>query len=111
MFRKMRRKKGVIITQGTQGALFLAVAATAGAGEPIAIMEPDYFANRKIAAFLDAKMLPVRLDYSSHSDKAGINIGQLEDAFIRLNFSQDPKRPRPRCSAWRNSSNAIASNT
>lgn len=74
-------EREIIITQGTQGALFLAVAATVAAGDKVAIVQPDYFANRKIVQFLDAEIIPVRLDYLGVSGRAGLNLEQLEGAF------------------------------
>src|SRR5688572_21997144 len=44
----------LIITPGTQGALFLALGATVNAGDRVAIARPDYFANRKLVTFLGA---------------------------------------------------------
>src|SRR5690606_2290682 len=41
----------LIITPGTQGALFLAISATVGPGDKVAIVRPDYFANRKLVEF------------------------------------------------------------
>ena len=72
---------GLIITPGTQGALFLAVAATAGAGDKVAIVQPDYFANRKLVEFFGAILVPVTLNYHQTSDRAGLDLSQLEDAF------------------------------
>lgn len=71
----------LIITPGTQGALFLALGATVNAGDRVAIVQPDYFANRKLVAFLGAEVVPVRLDYLGEKGKAGLDLGQLEDAF------------------------------
>lgn len=75
-------RDGLIITPGTQGALFLAVAATVTRGDKVAIVQPDYFANRKLVEFLEAEMIPVQLDYI-HADetRAGLDLTQLEDAF------------------------------
>jgi aspartate/methionine/tyrosine aminotransferase len=73
--------EGLILTPGTQGALFLAVAATVSAGSKVAIVQPDYFANRKLVEFLDAEMLPVRLNYFEGNGAAGLDLGQLRDAF------------------------------
>ncbi|KCV42154.1 hypothetical protein L572_4888, partial [Bordetella bronchiseptica 345] len=42
----------LIITPGTQGALFLAIASSVTAGDKVAIVRPDYFANRKLVEFL-----------------------------------------------------------
>ena len=65
-------RDGLIITPGTQGALFLAVAATVSHGDRVAIVQPDYFANRKLVAFLDAEVVPVALDYRGRAGMAGL---------------------------------------
>jgi aspartate/methionine/tyrosine aminotransferase len=72
---------GLIITAGTQGALFLAGASSIGADDKVAIVDPDYFANRKIVEFLGGQVMPVRLDYLDGGEAAGLDLGQLEDAF------------------------------
>jgi aspartate/methionine/tyrosine aminotransferase len=74
-------RDGLIITPGTQSALFLAVAATVAAGDKVAIVQPDYFANRKLVEFFEGTMLPVRMDYANTSGRAGLDLGQLEEAF------------------------------
>nr|WP_298098629.1 pyridoxal phosphate-dependent aminotransferase [uncultured Shinella sp.] len=74
-------RDGMIITPGTQGALFLAVASTVAHGDKVAIVQPDYFANRKLVEFFEGEMLPVRLDYVDTEGRAGIDLGHLEDAF------------------------------
>ncbi|MBV7486492.1 pyridoxal phosphate-dependent aminotransferase [Bordetella sp. BOR01] len=71
----------VIITPGTQGALFLAIAATVAAGDKVAIVRPDYFANRKLVEFLGGQIVPVELDYLGHTTRAGLDLAQLEQAF------------------------------
>lgn len=71
----------LIITPGTQGALFLAVGATITRGDKVAIMEPDYYANRKLVHFFQGELYPVQLDYLNHEDKAGINLEELENSF------------------------------
>lgn len=75
-------RDGLIITPGTQGALFLTVAATVTRGDKVAIVQPDYFANRKLVEFLDGEMLPVQLRYTqAEAGTAGLDLGQLEAAF------------------------------
>lgn len=75
-------RDGLIITPGTQGALFLSVAATVGRGDKVAIVQPDYFANRKLVEFFEAEMIPVQLGYQeAGEDRAGLDVDQLEDAF------------------------------
>jgi aspartate/methionine/tyrosine aminotransferase len=74
--------EGLIITPGTQGALFLAVAATVASKDKVAIMQPDYFANRKLVEFFEGEMVPVRLDYvNADESRAGIDLSGLEKAF------------------------------
>lgn len=72
---------GMILTPGTQGALFLAVASTVTRGDKVAIVQPDYFANRKLVEFFDGEIVPVRLDYMKSDAEAGLDLGQLEEAF------------------------------
>lgn len=73
---------GTIITPGTQGALFLAVAATVSRGDKVAIVQPDYFANRKLVEFFEGDMVPVQLDYVGAGDeRAGLDLTQFEDSF------------------------------
>src|SRR5690606_19896335 len=67
-------RDGMIITPGTQGALFLAVASTVSRGDKVAIVQPDYFANRKLVEFFEGEMLPVSLDYEDRQGEAGIDL-------------------------------------
>jgi aspartate/methionine/tyrosine aminotransferase len=71
----------LIITPGTQGALFLALGATIIAGDKVAIVQPDYFANRKIVEFLGGVPVYVDLAYLDSNGDAGIDLDQLESAF------------------------------
>ncbi|HVX89413.1 MAG TPA: aminotransferase class I/II-fold pyridoxal phosphate-dependent enzyme, partial [Gemmatimonadales bacterium] len=71
----------LIITPGTQGALFLALGATVDTGDRVAIVRPDYFANRKLVSFLGAEVVPIGMDYLGTTDRAGLDLGQLEAAF------------------------------
>ena len=86
----------VIITPGTQGALFLAAAATITAGDQVAIATPDYFANRKIIAFLGAQAVPIRIDFLGRQNAAGIDLEQLQAAFktgVRTFLFSNPNNP------------------
>ncbi|HHX93381.1 MAG TPA: aminotransferase class I/II-fold pyridoxal phosphate-dependent enzyme [Clostridiales bacterium] len=49
----------LILTPGTQGALFLAMGACVASGDKVAYVEPDYFANRKMIDFLEGEKMPV----------------------------------------------------
>ncbi|PZQ50199.1 MAG: pyridoxal phosphate-dependent aminotransferase [Rhodovulum sulfidophilum] len=75
-------RDGLILTPGTQGALFLAVASTVARGDKVAIVAPDYFANRKLVEFFEGEIIPVRLDYAGAEDRAGLDLGALEAAFV-----------------------------
>jgi len=86
----------LILTPGTQGALFLAVASTVTTGDRVAIVRPDYFANRKLVEFLDAEVVPVTLDHLAHSGRAGLDLDQLEDVFesgVRTLLFSNPNNP------------------
>ncbi len=74
-------EQGLILTNGSQGALFLAVASTVAAGDKVAIVQPDYFANRKLVEFCDGEIVPVRLDYLGARGRAGLDLAGLEQAF------------------------------
>lgn len=71
----------LIITSGTQGALFLAAASTIARGTKVAIVQPDYFANRKLVEFFDGELVPVPMDYLSTEGKSGLDLNVLETAF------------------------------
>lgn len=71
----------LIITPGTQGALFLALGATVTNGTKVAVIEPDYFANRKLVAFFGGEVVPVTLSYGGKGTKHGPDLAQLESAF------------------------------
>lgn len=90
-------RDGMILTPGTQGALFLAMAAMVTRGDKVAIVQPDYFANRKLVEFLEAQMIPVQLDYAgAGEDRAGLDLTQLEDAFnagARVFLFSNPNNP------------------
>src|SRR5690349_5857536 len=86
----------LIITPGTQGALFLALGAAVNTGDRVAIVQPDYFANRKLVVFLGAEVVPVRLDYLAGTGKAGLDLAQLTDGFksgVRTFLFSNPNNP------------------
>ena len=94
--RPVSSERELIITPGTQGALFLAIGATVTAGDRVAIVRPDYFANRKLVEFLGAEVVPVRMDYLGHTDRAGIDLNQLEDVFksgVKTFLFSNPNNP------------------
>lgn len=86
----------LIITPGTQSALFLGVAATVTAGDKVAIIEPDYFANRKLVEFMGASIFPVRINYLTTTKHAGLDLEQLEKSFnsgVRTFLFSNPNNP------------------
>lgn len=88
---------GLIITPGTQGALFLAIASTVTRGDKVAIVQPDYFANRKLVTFFDGEIVPVQLRYAEAGpDRAGLDLDELEAAFrsgVKLFLFSNPNNP------------------
>lgn len=86
----------LIITPGTQGALFLAIAATVAPGDKVAIVRPDYFANRKLVEFMGGEVVPVQMDYLQAEDCAGLVLDQLEEAFhagVKTFLFSNPNNP------------------
>jgi aspartate/methionine/tyrosine aminotransferase len=86
----------LIITPGTQGALFLAMGSLVGRGDKVAIVEPDYFANRKLTQFFDGEMIPVELNYLESDKRAGLDLNRLEDAFkdgVKVFLFSNPNNP------------------
>lgn len=71
----------LIITPGTQGALFLALGASVTTGTKVGVMEPDYFANRKLVKFFGGELVPVPLHYQETASGNGPDLNRLEDAF------------------------------
>ena len=89
-------KHQIILTPGTQGALFLAMGSCVAKGDKVAIVEPDYFANRKLVEFFDGELMPVHMDYMTAAERSGINLDQLESAFkqgARLFVFSNPNNP------------------
>jgi len=70
----------LIITPGTQGALFLALGATVTAGTKVAVIEPDYFANRKLVKFFGGEIVPIPLNYQGSMSENGPDLNRLEAA-------------------------------
>jgi len=86
----------LILTPGTQGALFLAMGACIMPGDKVAIVEPDYFANRKMVEFFHGQMVPVAMDWEKDPKKAGIDLAALEKAFqdgVKLFLFSNPNNP------------------
>ncbi len=71
----------LIITPGTQGALFLALGATVTVGTKVAVVEPDYFANRKLVKFFGGEIAPIPLHYQGSLSDNGPDLNRLEAAF------------------------------
>lgn len=74
----------MIVTPGTQGALFLALSSLVEAGDTVAVVAPDYFANRKIVEYLGGHPVAVRLDYlTAKGQPAALDLAGLRDVFAR----------------------------
>ncbi|WP_371371097.1 pyridoxal phosphate-dependent aminotransferase [Sporomusa aerivorans] len=88
--------RNIIITPGTQGALFLAMGSTVAMGDKVAIVAPDYFANRKLVEFFDGEVVPIQMNYLQTTDCAGLDLTQLEDTFkagVKLFLFSNPNNP------------------
>ncbi|WP_432562372.1 aminotransferase class I/II-fold pyridoxal phosphate-dependent enzyme [Kineococcus sp. SYSU DK003] len=86
----------LIVTPGTQAGLFLALSATVRAGDRVAVVEPDYFANRRIVEVLGAQPVPVPLDYADPARPAELDLDGLRSAFAggaRVLVLSNPNNP------------------
>ena len=93
---RMEADKNLLITPGTQGALFLAMGALVSRGDKVAIVEPDYFANRKLVHFFDGELVPVQLNYFNTDKEAGLDLNELETAFkngVKTFLFSNPNNP------------------
>lgn len=88
--------ENVILAPGTQGALFLAMGANIMPGDKVAIVEPDYFANRKMVEFFGGEMIPIPMHYETAQTGAGIDLDALKAAFeagAKLFLFSNPNNP------------------
>lgn len=88
--------RNLILTPGTQGALFLAMGAMAARGDKVAIVEPDYFANRKLAEFFECIIVSVQMRYFVAENESGLDLRALEEAFrggVKLFLFSNPNNP------------------
>ncbi|MBQ6075074.1 MAG: pyridoxal phosphate-dependent aminotransferase [Lachnospiraceae bacterium] len=88
--------RNIILTPGTQGALFLAMGSNILPGDKVAIVEPDYFANRKMVEFFHGELVPVQMDYRNSREDAGLDLAALEEAFrggVKLFLFSNPNNP------------------
>jgi len=86
----------IILTPGTQGALFLAMGANVARGDKVAIVEPDYFANRKLTEFFEGELVAVKMDYLNTEEGSGLDLTELEESFrdgVKLFLFSNPNNP------------------
>jgi aspartate/methionine/tyrosine aminotransferase len=86
----------LIITPGTQGALFLAMGALVTRGTKVCVVDPDYFANRKLVRFFEGELMPVTLDHLAAGEQAGLDLARLEAAFragVEVLVLSNPNNP------------------
>jgi aspartate/methionine/tyrosine aminotransferase len=89
-------ERELIITPGTQAGLFLGLASLVEQGDRVGIVEPDYFANRRIVQFLGGEIVPFRLDLFGESARP-LDIGALRrtmrEAGARVLCLSNPNNP------------------
>ena len=93
---KIDPAQNLILTPGTQGALFLAMGANVMPGDKVAIVEPDYFANRKMVEFFGGVLCPIQMSWNTVSGRSGIDLAALEAAFkdgVKLFLFSNPNNP------------------
>jgi aspartate/methionine/tyrosine aminotransferase len=86
----------LILTPGTQAGLFLALSSLIEPGDRVAVVEPDYFANRRILRYLGAELVPIELAYQDPARRATIDLDQLRSAVqqgVRTVCLSNPNNP------------------
>ena len=86
----------IILTPGTQGALFLAMGSLVSRGDKVAIVEPDYIDNRKLVEFFEGEIVPIQMHWQDVERNSGIDLEQLEEAFksgVKLFLYSNPNNP------------------
>ena len=86
----------IILTPGTQGALFLAMGSMIGRGDKVAIVAPDYFANRKLVEFFDGELAEVPIKWEERERYSGLDLAALERTFqegAKLFLYSNPNNP------------------
>ena len=86
----------IILTPGTQGALFLAMGSLVSRGDKVAIVEPDYFDTRKLVEFFEGEIVPIQMHWQDVERNSGIDLEQLEEAFksgVKLFLYSNPNNP------------------
>lgn len=86
----------IILTPGTQGALFLAMGSLVARGDKVAIVEPDYFDNRKLVEFFEGEIVLIQMRWQEVERNSGIDLKQLEEAFksgVKLFLYSNPNNP------------------
>jgi aspartate/methionine/tyrosine aminotransferase len=94
--KKIEADKELILTPGTQGALFLALGATVSVGTKVAVVEPDYFANRKLVKFFNGEVVPIPLHYLKVLGSNGPDLHCIEKAFkegVKVFVFSTPNNP------------------
>jgi aspartate/methionine/tyrosine aminotransferase len=72
---------GLILTPGSQAALFVALSATVGQGDRAALVDPDYMSDERILRFLGARVTHVPLAWADEDAPPSIDLDALEAAF------------------------------
>ena len=79
--RSIEANSELIITPGTQGALFLALGSTVDAGTKVAVVDPDYYANRKLVKFFRGDVVSIPLNYKDSQSENSLDLNRIEAAF------------------------------
>jgi aspartate/methionine/tyrosine aminotransferase len=71
----------LILTPGTQAGLFVGLSAIVGAGESVALVDPDYMSDERILRFLGATVRQIPLLWADASQPPSLDFEALESAF------------------------------
>jgi aspartate/methionine/tyrosine aminotransferase len=86
----------LILTPGTQAALFVALSAVVEDGDTVALADPDYISDERIIRFLGARVAHVALRWDDPQRPPSLDLGALESAFrsgARTLLFSNPNNP------------------
>jgi aspartate/methionine/tyrosine aminotransferase len=86
----------LILTPGSQAALFLALSAIVEDGDTVALADPDYISDERIIRFLGGRVARVPLDWDGAGLEPQLDLDALEAAFAagaRTLLFSNPNNP------------------
>lgn len=83
LVRDIESEENIIITPGTQGALFLALSSLIEQGDQVGVPDPDYFSTQRIIRYLGGQPVYLPLEYLRRDRHLGVDIEAWRTLLIK----------------------------